>query len=655
MKVKYKNYYLFLFFIFFIYIYLFSVSPTYNSDDSPETTLAFYSLGIQHPPGYPLNTMLGKIFTFIPLGSLMFRANLMAVFFNILTGFLIFLIMYRIIDFEKNVFIKFFIAITASFLFLFSVSVWRQGISAKGSIYSLNTFLTCLVIYCVLNYKINIKYFYLFCFIYGLAMCNHWTSMIVIFPAFIIYMFFEKNRFKFNNVFIGLILFFLGLSVYLFVFVRSKTQPIYSWGDTKTLDDFIWLISRAQYAGVETKHKINDTLNLLIYYIKYFTLNEILIFGILFLPGVYFLYKINRSIVMLLSGSYILLLLSVVSFATPPDKTEWLIKPYLASANIYVSIFLSFFIYYILVKLNSVLRLLFISIISLGFIFCCLKNNPGYSRYFIGYDYSKNMVKVLCCDSILIAEGDMNIGAALYETLINKSDFVPVIPVVMQYEWYRKQVNRNFKGKINLPPNNPDLKSYIESVVAYNKDKKIYYTNIATPQLVKDLKSAPIGVFYLITDIEKVIVNDFYFLIGSFRGKLDKISKYDEFTQRLVFDNYATGYFSLGEILRNQGRLTEALKFYKYGIFYQQNSAAYVNFGLIYYQLQDLDKAEECWKKAVQIDPKNSVAYSNLAFIYIAKNDLINAKKMVDKALLFDPNNQTAKNLKQTLNLWIKQ
>jgi tetratricopeptide (TPR) repeat protein len=648
--MKKNKYFLFLFFMLFVIIYLFSIAPAYNSDDSPETTLAFYSLGIQHPPGYPLNTLIGKLFTFIPLGSLMFRANLMALFFNILTGFLLFLIMYKfIIDYQNDV-IRLFISIIGVIFFLFSISIWRQGISAKGSIYALNSFFTCFAIYSVLNVRSGIKYFYFFCFIYGLGMCNHWTSMIVILPAFVLFIYFEYKNIKVKNVLCGLMLFLTGLSVYIFIFLRSKTEPIYAWGDTRTIKDFIWLISRAQYAGIETKHKFSDTISLLTYYLKHFTLNEYKIFGLLFIPGAYFLFEKKRNVSVLFFLSYLLLTFSVVSFATPPENTQWLIKPYLASANIYVSIFLCYFIFYVINKLNGLYGYLFLIITFIGSFVFLLFSNPGYSRYFIGYDYSKNMTKNICCNSILMAEGDMNIGAALYETLVNKADFVPLIPVVIQYDWYKKQASRNFKGRFNLPPDNPDMKSYIESIIYYNRDKNIYYTNVATSQWVKDLKSYPYGVFYKITNDEKVIVNDFYFLTGSFRGKIDKTSEYDEFTQRLVFDNYATGYFALGEILRNHGKLVEATKYFNYGLLFQQNSAAYINLGLVYYQLNNLDMAENSWKMALKIDPKNSIAYSNMAFIYIARNDIIDAKKMIEKALFYNPDNQTALNLKQKLN-----
>lgn len=650
--MKEYKYYLVLIFLIFIIIYLFSVSPAYNSDDSPETTLAFYSLGIQHPPGYPLNTLIGKLFTFIPLGSLMFRANLMALFFNILTGLLIFMIIFKITDTSKNIYIRFLISITGVIFFLFSVSVWRQGISAKGSIYALNSFFTCLAIYSVLKLKINIKYFYFFCFVYGMAMGNHWTSMIVILPAFIYYFYIEYKKIKIKEIIYSIVFFIIGISVYLFVFIRTQTDPIYAWGDTRTIKDFIWLISRAQYAGIETKHKITDTLNLLVYYLKHFVFKEYPFFGLLFLPGIYFLFKDKKSISILFFLSYLFLVFSVVSFATPPENTQWLIKPYLASSNIYISLFISFFIFYIIKKLNIFLKFsgfIFIFVLSCIFI---IYSNPGYSRYFIGYDYSKNMVKNICCNSILIAEGDMNIGVALYETLINRSEFIPLIPVVMQYEWYRKQVIRNFK--LNMPPISPDLRSYISSIIDNHTDKTIYYTNVATSQWVKDLKSSPSGIFYKITNEQNVIVNDLYFIISSFRGKIDKTSKYDEFTQRLVFDNYANGYFALAEILRNKNKLSEAIKYFNYGLLFQQNSAAYINLGLVYYQLNILDKAEEYWKQAIKADKKNSVAYSNLAFVYIARKDLINAKKMVKNALLCDPNNQTAINLNNKLNFGIK-
>lgn len=49
-----------------------------NLGDSGELIISAYQLSIAHPPGYPLFTILGKIFTFLPFGSVAWRVNLMS-------------------------------------------------------------------------------------------------------------------------------------------------------------------------------------------------------------------------------------------------------------------------------------------------------------------------------------------------------------------------------------------------------------------------------------------------------------------------------------------------------------------------------------------------------------------------------------------------
>lgn len=47
-------------------------------DDSLEFQLVCYQLGIAHPTGYPLYTLLGKLFTFLPVGDVAYRVNLLS-------------------------------------------------------------------------------------------------------------------------------------------------------------------------------------------------------------------------------------------------------------------------------------------------------------------------------------------------------------------------------------------------------------------------------------------------------------------------------------------------------------------------------------------------------------------------------------------------
>src|SRR5919109_2119878 len=47
--------------------------------------LSSYFLGVEHPPGYPLFTLIGHLFTFLPLGSIAYRVHLVSVVFGALT------------------------------------------------------------------------------------------------------------------------------------------------------------------------------------------------------------------------------------------------------------------------------------------------------------------------------------------------------------------------------------------------------------------------------------------------------------------------------------------------------------------------------------------------------------------------------------------
>src|SRR5437763_12485664 len=47
--------------------------------DTPELVTAAIKLGVAHPPGYPLFTMLGHLFGLLPAGPMPFRLDLLAV------------------------------------------------------------------------------------------------------------------------------------------------------------------------------------------------------------------------------------------------------------------------------------------------------------------------------------------------------------------------------------------------------------------------------------------------------------------------------------------------------------------------------------------------------------------------------------------------
>ncbi|HDT15730.1 MAG TPA: DUF2723 domain-containing protein [Firmicutes bacterium] len=637
-------------FLVFFWIYISSMPPAFNSDDSPATLTAFYTLGIQHPPGYPLNTMIGKIFLMFPAGTEPFRANLSAVFFGVLSAFMIYLLFTAAAGKSARCAAAGFFA---AGVFLLGNTVWLQFMNAKGSIYALNAFLTVSLLWALVMARGSAKYLYLAAFLAGLSMCNHWTSTVVLGPGLFFYMgylFYEK-KISLKNISYAAVFFAAGLSVYLFVFIRSAAGPAYAWGDIRTFEDFKWLFSRSQYAAIETKHTLGHTADLLSYYIKnIFTFEYPFGAAVLFFTGVYYGLKKRTAETLFFIISYLSVVISVASFATPPENTQWLIKPYLASSNIYPALFAGFAVLMI-PEIKGIYGKIAVPAAA-GFVLLLLAfvNNPGYSRYFIGYDYGKNITRTIEKESLVFAEGDMNVGAVLYESLVKKEDFVPVASVVFLYDWYRSQLLRNYGGKIKLRARTGNMREEIENTVMLNRTKGVYYTTVYTEDWVKNLSPEPAGVLNrIIISDRPLVVSDNLLKIYSFRGIADNSSDYDEFTERLVLQNYATAYFKLGDILRLNKNFAAAVVMYEKGSVFYVSDGVYTNLGLCHYFMGNLSETERAWKKSIEYNPNSALNMTNMAHLYIAKNDRKTAMEYVRRALEIAPDDAKAIELHRAL------
>jgi len=81
-------------------LYIATLAPSVVTifDDSLEFQLITYQLGIAHPTGYPLYTLLGKLFTFIPVGNVAYRVNLMSAVFGAATVALTYLLILQMVS-----------------------------------------------------------------------------------------------------------------------------------------------------------------------------------------------------------------------------------------------------------------------------------------------------------------------------------------------------------------------------------------------------------------------------------------------------------------------------------------------------------------------------------------------------------------------------
>ena len=59
-------------------VYLRTLAPTVVGGDSGELIAVAATLGVAHPPGYPLYTLLAHAFTWLPFGGVALRVNLLS-------------------------------------------------------------------------------------------------------------------------------------------------------------------------------------------------------------------------------------------------------------------------------------------------------------------------------------------------------------------------------------------------------------------------------------------------------------------------------------------------------------------------------------------------------------------------------------------------
>ena len=222
-------------------VYVLTLAPTVSGEDSGEFITAAYSLGIPHPPGYPLWCMLGHVFTYLPYGSIAWRVNLMSAVFAAAT---VYLVARLILMLTQN----HLAALGGAWALAFSRAFWEQAVIAE--VYALNAF--CLALCVVLLWRWHTtrrdRILYGFAVIYGLSLGNH-NTMLLLMPLFAVFIAAADgavaDRWKAYGL-TAVIVAVSGVAVYLYLPLRSLANPAMDWGNPETLENLWDVIRRKQ-------------------------------------------------------------------------------------------------------------------------------------------------------------------------------------------------------------------------------------------------------------------------------------------------------------------------------------------------------------------------------------------------------------------------
>ena len=228
-------------------VYLNTLAPGVYGLDRAELATGVSTMGIVHPPGYPIYILLGRLFSLLPFGDIAYRLNLMSAVFGSLTIMWVYKIIHKLIGNMK-------FALAAAAIFAASNYFWTMALLAE--VYTLHTFFLALNIWWLLKwreYGTN-KYLYGFVYTFGLSLTNHTSS--ILFTFGFVWLIFSSPFWKWRNV--SMIvrmsgLFLIGLIPYIYLPLSVGANPSLNYIETYYGVDLLklkglwWMISGQAY------------------------------------------------------------------------------------------------------------------------------------------------------------------------------------------------------------------------------------------------------------------------------------------------------------------------------------------------------------------------------------------------------------------------
>ncbi|XP_073206124.1 protein O-mannosyl-transferase TMEM260 isoform X3 [Lepidochelys kempii] len=158
--------------------YAATLPPSVPGGDSGELITAAYELGVAHPPGYPLFTLLAKlVIGLFPFGSIAYRVNLFCGLLGAAAASLLYYTVFRLSGSYAG-------GILAAGVFSFSRLTWQWSITAE--VFSLNNLFVGLLMMLTVHFeeaataKERSKISKVGAFCCGLSLCNQHTIVLYV-------------------------------------------------------------------------------------------------------------------------------------------------------------------------------------------------------------------------------------------------------------------------------------------------------------------------------------------------------------------------------------------------------------------------------------------------------------------------------------------
>jgi 4-amino-4-deoxy-L-arabinose transferase-like glycosyltransferase len=625
-------------------VYTFTLAPSITAGDSTEMINASLVLGIPHQPSYPLNTILGHLFSLIPLGpNPTWRVNLMSAFFEALTCVLIYLIIIKLYQNHRRIksvkkstknikFSNYLLASSASLFLAFSLTFWQYG--TKAEVFALNNFLICAVILTFLTAveKQGKKRFWLGSFLAGLAFTHHQTAIIIA-PALLYLIVKTRKKLLLTKSFWIISVIFTLPSFYLYYLILTRLarlDPPLNWGNPVDLKGVLDALMRTDYGTFSAylvgfgERSTTAPIDQIFFYF-HSLLNDFTIIGvILAVIGAIYLFRFSKdtfffSFIGFASGAFFL---SYANFPLHDAFNQATTKRFQLLPNLFFLLFIAFGLWFVWQKFtqsmlkkkeainvftNSVVFLSFCLIFFIPLIFNFSKANNRQST--LAIEYATDFYPTTEPNAIILLSGDVSNFAAHYvKTVILKNDNrIVFTPGQFHLKWFTKQLKSRYPDLIIPPPEEGKRWTTTSQIIRANLDRRPVYISpelaVYDPEVEKEFVLWPHNTLFKARK----------------KGGEENLEGYQESTQKLWESLDLTSFSQI----RKKNPVMDAVIINYYARHFH-------NLGYMYDSVELYDDAIREYKRALEIDPYLGDSMKSLGLIYGMKLETKDYQKSIE-------------------------
>lgn len=224
--------------------YALTACPTVYLGDSGELTNVIATLGVAHPTGYPLYTLLGKLFvTLVPFGRMAWRANLFSAVCAAGAVGVAYLVLRRMSVGRAA-------AAGGALLIGFSLSFWGEATIAR--VYALQALLTFAALLCLLGFMQEPRrtgFLWGTWVLIGLGLTNHVIVIVLAPAAAIVTLYYGPRGRRLKQWALTPLAILPALLLYLYVPIRAAMDPAINWLGKPTLESLAVFFARQRYWG----------------------------------------------------------------------------------------------------------------------------------------------------------------------------------------------------------------------------------------------------------------------------------------------------------------------------------------------------------------------------------------------------------------------